>query len=153
MDKHSKYTQYMSHTCFFYGTLMAPRVLHGVIASAHSIETHAAVLAGFRRSRVRSAHYPAVVAHDGHSVQGAVVYNLTDADLRRLDQFEGDEYERRVVDVVDSVTGGVVQASVYVWIDSLQRLEEADWDFGQFSAAHIDDFIRDDAVRYERACS
>ena len=79
----------MSHSAFFYGTLMAPPVLHRVIwgpSSTISSSTaptptpnpppHAspllirpAVLPGYRRHRVRGADYPAIVpcSDDGKS--------------------------------------------------------------------------------------
>jgi len=104
----------MSHTAFFYGTLMAPPVLHRVIwgataappTPAHASQLHVrpAVLHGHRRHRVKHADYPAVIpaktTKSGAScVRGTLVTGLTDGDMWRLDTFEGAEYQRRKVRV------------------------------------------------------
>ena len=62
---------------------------------------------------------------------------LTDADLWRLDIFEGDEYERvkvrcrLLVDGNDDV-GEEVEVETYVWIAGEERLEAQEWDFEEF---------------------
>jgi Gamma-glutamyl cyclotransferase, AIG2-like len=85
-----------------------------------------AILHGFRRHRVRGADYPGIVpvlsgvslsssssslngvesvssaestSHQNSSVLGSLVSGLTDADVYRLDKFEGLEYEKRQVHV------------------------------------------------------
>lgn len=121
---------------------MSPRVLNSVIHNEQAIQTHAAILSNHRRSRVKNAHYPAVVADAGHSVEGTVVYNLSDSDVAKLDHFEGSEYERRQVTVTDKKTNEAIEANVYIWIDGTDRLEDTDWDFDLFSGNHIDEFMR-----------
>ncbi|EDU43961.1 GGACT domain-containing protein [Pyrenophora tritici-repentis] len=100
-----------SHTLFFYGTLMAPPVLHRVIwgsptppTAAHATLLHIrpAILHAHRRHRVKGADYPAVVPtaeEPTSSVRGTLVTGLTDGDIWRLDIFEGDEYSREKVRV------------------------------------------------------
>ncbi|KAK3200847.1 hypothetical protein GRF29_213g119578 [Pseudopithomyces chartarum] len=93
----------MSHTLFFYGTLMAPPVLHRVIwnqttpptpAHASLLHIRPAILHAFQRRQVRDADYPAIVPSPSASVRGTLVTGLTDGDVWRLDIFEGDMYER-----------------------------------------------------------
>ncbi|PYH96108.1 disease resistance protein Aig2 [Aspergillus ellipticus CBS 707.79] len=104
------------HVLFFYGTLMAPPVLHRVIHGHPTPEKwqrdlltiKPAILHSYRRHRVRHADYPGIVsvstdpntdANTGpeSSVLGTVVSGLTDGDVYRLDMFEGSEYEKREV--------------------------------------------------------
>ncbi|CAL5871281.1 uncharacterized protein PFLUO_LOCUS5531 [Penicillium psychrofluorescens] len=99
------------HVLFFYGTLMAPQVLHRVVHGHPDPEPwqkallsfKPAVLHGYKRHRVRSADYPGIVPASGEpstqKVLGTLVSGLTDGDLHRLDLFEGSEYERRAVAV------------------------------------------------------
>lgn len=98
------------HTLFFYGTLLAPPVLHRVIygTSTPTPETHPAMnylrirpalLRGYRRHRVAYADYPAVVPESGGVVRGSVVSGLTQGDVYRLDIFEGSQYAKADVDV------------------------------------------------------
>jgi len=71
------------------------------------------------------------------------VTGLTDADIYRLDIFEGDEYERQKVtckilvkegdaDGVGNEEGEEVAAETYIWIAGKQRLEDREWDFAEF---------------------
>ena len=100
-----------SHTAFFYGTLMAPPVLHRVIwgtqipptpAHASLLHIQPAILHAHRRHKVKSADYPAILpvsTSSASSVRGTLVTGLTDGDVWRLDLFEGHEYARRKVRV------------------------------------------------------
>jgi hypothetical protein len=103
----------MSHTAFFYGTLMAPPVLHRVIwgsqspptpAHASLLQIRPAILHAHRRHKVKGADYPAILpvsasTSPSSSVRGTLVEGLTDGDIWRLDIFEGSEYQRRKVKV------------------------------------------------------
>lgn len=98
------------HTLFFYGTLLAPPVLHRVIygTTTPTPETHPAMtylrirpalLRGYRRHRVAHADYPAIVPEAGGVVRGSVVSGLTQGDVYRLDIFEGSQYGKADVQV------------------------------------------------------
>ncbi|KGO63999.1 hypothetical protein PITC_013670 [Penicillium italicum] len=111
------------HVLFFYGTLMAPQILHKVIHGQANPEPwqkallrfQPAILHGYRRHRVQNADYPGIVAvpepqtdtekssapktSAGTSVIGTLVSGLTDGDVHRLDRYEGSEYEKRPVAV------------------------------------------------------
>lgn len=139
------------HTAFFYGTLMAPSVLHRVCHGTSEpsafyknlLRIRPAVLHRYRRHRVKAADYPALLP-DGERdacVRGTLVEGLTDGDIWRLDIFEGDEYERRKVEtrvLVEQEQGGQttegekIVAETYVWISARERLEDEEWDFDQF---------------------
>jgi len=154
-------------SAFFYGTLMAPAVLHRVCHGPSNptfttpttsyLKSTPAVLHSHRRHRVKNADYPAVLPHNDTStstsssstVRGTYVTGLTDADLWRLDIFEGDEYERRKVKVrlLESNSAGKfngdgnelgesrneeVEAETYIWIAGADRLEDEEWDFEHF---------------------
>ncbi|KAJ4322509.1 hypothetical protein N0V94_002385 [Neodidymelliopsis sp. IMI 364377] len=145
----------MSHTAFFYGTLMAPPVLHRVIwgsqtpptpAHASLLRIRPAILHSHQRRKVRHADYPAILPSASQSeVRGTLVEGLTDGDIWRLDIFEGTEYERREVkaNVLESkgragdsdhpdLEGEEVAAQTYVWTAGEHRLEAEEWDFDHF---------------------
>ena len=77
----------------------------------------------------------------GPCVRGTYVEGLTEADMWRLDIFEGGEYVRRKV-VCRLVEGegegdggeeeGEVEAETYVWRDGEVGLEGGEWDFEEF---------------------
>ncbi|GAB7360571.1 hypothetical protein MBLNU230_g0456t1 [Neophaeotheca triangularis] len=141
------------HNAFFYGTLMAPKVLHRVCFghnptlnpryNTDSITPKPAILHDFRRHRVKFADYPAIVPARGSTVRGLYVTGLTDRDMYRLDAFEGPEYGRyavkaRVLEEVGegggegNVEGDEVEADTYVWEAGEARLEAREWDFAEF---------------------
>ncbi|KAF4214855.1 hypothetical protein CNMCM8980_008948 [Aspergillus fumigatiaffinis] len=123
------------HVLFFYGTLMAPQILHRVIHGRPDPEPwqkgmlsfKPAILHGYRRHRVRGADYPGIVPcpsdnkdptgeSGSASVLGTVVSGLTDGDVHRLDVFEGSEYVKervRVRVLAESLSvGGRQEASI-----------------------------------------
>ena len=159
----------MSHTAFFYGTLMAPPVLHRVIwgsqtpptpAHASLLRVRPAILHAYQRRKVRHADYPAVIpSASENEVRGTLVEGLTDGDIWRLDIVEGSEYDRmpvkvRVLEskgrVGDSehknVEGEEVDAQTYVWAAGEQRLEIEEWDFDQFVKEKMSRWVGRDAA-------
>lgn len=134
-----------SRSAFFYGTLMAPQVLsrvcHGQKPTNTTFQATPAILHNYRRHRVRHADYPGILPCTHASVRGTYVTGLTDADIWRLDIFEGDQYAREVVKArlltgdgaAGNVEGGQeVQCETYVWIAGAEELEDGEWDFEQF---------------------
>jgi hypothetical protein len=113
------------------------------IYASHNLQMQPAILHDHRRHRVRHADYPAVIPYPGASVRGTYVTGLTDADIWRLDIFEGDEYARReatakILTVVGdengdgNVEGESVPVETYIWIAGEDGLEEKEWDFAEF---------------------
>ncbi|KAH7008351.1 AIG2-like family-domain-containing protein [Ilyonectria destructans] len=135
-------------TAFFYGTLMAPEVFFSVcygdknppqvIKDMHTFTP--AILDGYCRHRVQFADYPGIIAEEGHTVLGIYATGLTDANIEKLDYFEGSEYNRENVKVKlvkkdgDAISGGEhKETSVYVF-NQPDFLEKKEWDFAQFRA-------------------
>ncbi|KAJ8604384.1 hypothetical protein MRB53_041828 [Persea americana] len=142
------------HAAFFYGTLMAPSVLHRVTAKPRDTFTaRPAILHNHRRHRVLRCDYPAMIPAASSSVRGTFVEGLDDRDLARLDAFEGDEYVARKVEVrllVPEEKSGAVpgaktdgerevvqdgesrEAWTYIWVAGKGKLEDGEWDFDEF---------------------
>lgn len=145
-----------TRSAFCYGTLMAPQVLYRVIFGSSEPEVRQkkrivirpAILHEFRRHRVRTAEFPAIVPNPSSTVRGTFITGLTDGDFIRLDSFEGSMYERRPVKVkllknvrledevrdssVARLEGEEVEAETYVWRYPLRDLEDREWDFEHF---------------------
>jgi hypothetical protein len=131
---------------------MSPEILHRVchgntnptnpIYATHQLRIQPAILPHHRRHRVRGADYPAIVPHEGSAVRGTYVTGLTDADVWRLDVFEGAEYVRRKArarvlvpgegEGEVEVEGEEVEAETYVWVADVAELEDREWDFEEF---------------------
>ncbi|KAL2136934.1 hypothetical protein VTI74DRAFT_95 [Chaetomium olivicolor] len=138
------------HCAFFYGTLMVPDVFYSVcygtkdvpeaIAKLHSF--HPAILHGYCRRRVKYADYPGITEDKDHEVFGTFTTGLTNANMAKLDYFEGSQYERRKVTVKlleklgnlkgeGNVEGEERTAEVYVFRDK-RELEDKEWDLEEF---------------------
>lgn len=119
-----------------------------VIKNLHTFSP--AVLHGHCRHRVKMADYPAVVAEEGHSVRGVYATGLTDANMVKLDYFEGSEYERKKVKVRllegESASEGEEKDVVaYIFLFP-ERLERGEWDFEQFRKDKMAYWARGDWV-------
>lgn len=68
---------------------------------------------------------------------------LTDGDIFRLDIFEGGEYDRRRVKIRvlkvegdeagrGAVEGEEMEVETYIWVAGNDKLEDGEWDFGEF---------------------
>jgi hypothetical protein len=97
-----------------------------------------AILYDHCRHRVKYADYPAVVPEEGHRVRGIYVTGLTDANIVKLDYFEGSEYLRKMttVKLLKTEDGkeeeyASEQTSVYIFIQP-DALEKGEWDFQEF---------------------
>ena len=97
-----------------------------------------AILEDYCRHRVKYADYPGAIPEKGHKTRGIYATGLTDANMVKLDYFEGSEYERRTVKVKmlrkegdEEVPGEEKSAQVYVFIKP-QELERIEWDFEEF---------------------
>lgn len=128
-----------------------PQNLNVPQAQADVLRIRPAILHAYQRHKVKNADYPAILpSNESSSVRGTLVSGLTDGDIWRLDIFEGSEYERKKVKVcvleqsqnegmgdvnqaeADNVEGEELEAEVYVWTASPNRLEPQEWDFAEF---------------------
>ncbi|KAF5002658.1 hypothetical protein FGRMN_196 [Fusarium graminum] len=144
------------YTAFFYGTLMAPEVFFTVcygdrnppqvIKDMHTFTP--AILEGYCRHRVQYADYPGVVAEKGHTVLGVYATGLTDANMNKLDIFEGSEYIKETVKVkllnkdgTNPAKQEVKETSVYVYMKP-EHLEKVEWDFEEFRKQKMQNWTR-----------
>jgi gamma-glutamylcyclotransferase (GGCT)/AIG2-like uncharacterized protein YtfP len=126
------------HALFAYGTLLVPEVFYGVVG--RQIDGQAARLAGHARFRLRGRVYPAIVAHPTQQVLGALYPDLGADELQRLDDYEGDLYERRAVSVL--VGRLLLPAQAYVLAPAeAGELSADEWDLEQFRREHLASYL------------
>ncbi|KAF9166475.1 hypothetical protein DFQ26_007763 [Actinomortierella ambigua] len=108
-----------AHPCFFYGSLMDPRVLNAVTRPEADAEHYSvrASISGFIRYPYHNQPYPGIIPVDDPSrtVNGILVFGHSDLERHRLDQFEGSEYPRSVqkVQILDPVPAKYATAVVH----------------------------------------
>jgi gamma-glutamylcyclotransferase (GGCT)/AIG2-like uncharacterized protein YtfP len=144
---------------FTYGTLMSTKLLSWVLTGDSSnyaqIEDQSAVkrlpatLCGYRRVPVFHSDYPALIpAEPTDMVHGFLVFPSTESQWRKLDDFEGEIYERTLVrcHIRDAgSTGDVgieVEADVYLWVDDHEKLElDGEWSYDIFEKERLEDWL------------
>jgi gamma-glutamylcyclotransferase (GGCT)/AIG2-like uncharacterized protein YtfP len=105
---------------FVYGSLTNPRRLDSVIGRPHQGERLRARLRGFRSLRSQEYEYPFLVPAQGRYADGVLVMDLSEADLRAIDEYEEvDQHRYRRVSVEVEVWGcgpghTLVPAQTYV---------------------------------------
>jgi gamma-glutamylcyclotransferase (GGCT)/AIG2-like uncharacterized protein YtfP len=117
---------------FTYGSLMFAPVWEQVCAGRYA--TQKMVLKDFQRYCIKNESYPAVVPLPGASVEGLVYLHVSDADRRKLDQFEGAEYVVRQ----QEISGIVV---VFYEFVALDRLDYRDWSPSDFEHKGLPTFL------------
>ncbi|KAH8590997.1 AIG2-like family-domain-containing protein [Bisporella sp. PMI_857] len=150
------------HTAFFYGTLMAKeilfRVLYGTtrpenteyLAVAQDIHISSAVLRDYCRHRVEGADYPGIIAQKGASVLGTYVTGLRDADIYRLDMFEGRQYKRTEVKVVLEHDKSEAEAETYVFLYEDDLVKE-EWSYEDFRKTKLQYWADVESEEYAEA--
>ena len=128
------------HRLFCYGTLQVPQVIQAVTGRTYS--GIKAVLRGYAIYRVKNAEYPGIVHSPGSSTEGILYDNVSDADLKVLDLFEGEFYRRQMLEVCgrDHATS---LAWVYVIVEQhLGILSEESWCLTDFLDNGLEKFMQ-----------
>jgi hypothetical protein len=113
---------------FVYGTLVDPRQLDAVLGHPHGGERLRACLHDYQRVSVPGFEYSAIVQTQGERVDGILVMDLSEDDLRVLDLYEEVQsgfYSRACVEVDAWGCGPrpiIIAAQTYVAGPHLQRL-------------------------------
>ena len=100
-----------------------------------------AQLPDYKRFTVQGEVYPAVLKAQGVVTKGILYFNVSEPDLKKLDQFEGEIYFPEKVEVFD-IEGKKEHAIVYCLKDDFKHLKSSiDWDFDYFLRHHLKNFL------------
>ena len=147
----------MSLAVFTYGSLMFDEVWSRIVSGHYA--SAPATLSGYSRFAVIGEQYPGVIpgadsgidlgtvsdtAIDANTVapmvEGVVYYGVNEADMERLDIFEGEFYNRCTEQV--TVAGAMISAQVYVIKPAYQYLLAPEaWDIERFKQQGLEEFI------------
>ena len=128
------------HRLFCYGTLQVPQVIRAVTGRDYFGKT--AVLRDHAIYRVKNAEYPGITYSVGGVAEGVLYEDISNADLKRLDLFEGEFYDRQMLDVrlPDQATK---KAWVYVIAQQhMGVLSEDSWRLTDFLDNGLDKFMK-----------
>lgn len=123
---------------FVYGSLMYLPVWAQVVNGVYPCMN--AVAHGYQRLAVPGETYPAMIESNAAKVQGLVWLDVLPDDVARLDEFEGNEYERREIDVVLNTSGDALKAHAYIWLNA-DLLSDKIWSVSKFEAEGMQAFL------------
>ena len=133
----------MQPRLFVYGTLQAAECLQGLLNRVPP--TRPALLRGYARWRIHGASFPAIIrSAETDSVTGVLLEELTPRELRALDFYEDEFYERLAVRVEPISAGGVqLDAMAYVWPSSHSHLVDigAPWSYEAWRENVMTEFV------------
>jgi len=123
---------------FIYGTLLAPEVLRLLVP--RDVEQGDARLRGYVRRALHGVVFPGIVPREGETTHGVLLQGLRREEVERLDDFEGDLYQR--TPCVVETERGEHQATVYVLRQEHSgRLAPRDWSFEAFMRDDFEDYL------------
>lgn len=127
---------------FTYGSLMFEQIWNLVVEGVY--EKSAAIIAGYIRRAVIDEDYPALLSQTASAETAGILYfNVSEADLCRLDEFEGRYYARKQEPVMVE-NGSTASAEVYIFKERyLHLVSENEWDPAHFEAIGMKRFIHD----------
>jgi gamma-glutamylcyclotransferase (GGCT)/AIG2-like uncharacterized protein YtfP len=130
----------MSPGCLFaYGTLQVAEIFEHIVGRA--LPGCPALLQGYARYRVAQRVYPAIVRQPGAYVSGLLYSGLDARELEHLDVYEGELYQRTLLEV--QASGTRVEAWTYVLGDAhLEQLAPDAWDLETFQREHLTSYLK-----------
>lgn len=100
-----------------------------------------ATLHGYQRLAVKDEEYPAAIPNPTNNITGLLYLDVSPQDLARLDDFEGEYYERFSITVVISESEHIT-AEVYILNPRYRNtVEMFEWDVVRFKEVGIGRFI------------
>lgn len=129
----------MNHL-FTYGTLMLPEVSEKIFGQVSNEEV---VLRNYRRFKLfyneEELFYPALIGEEGTQTKGILFRNLTNQQLELIDEYEGNEYERRMVQI--EAENEILEVWCYVWKPNLHFMVKEEWSIDWFKQNFLADFL------------
>jgi len=124
---------------FTYGSLMFPAVMKAV--TGRDFSSRNARVKNHVRFRVRGESYPGLTPLEGAVTQGVLHLNVDALSLRRLDDFEGEMYERTEISA-EALDGESLMAQTYLIKPQYRdRLSSEPWDPEHFEKADLVQFM------------
>ena len=129
------------YAMFFYGTLRALEVREAVLGK--DIDKHKsnkAIIYKHQVYKVMNANYPLITYTNNSQdkVEGLLVHNISEEELKKLDAFEGKNYFRAKAQV--EVHGQLFNVEIYM-PDKTMGLDQI-WDFDDWYKNNMEDFFK-----------
>ena len=123
---------------FTYGSLMFPSVMKAV--TGREFAAKKARVKNYARFKVKGESYPGLTPLKGAETEGVLYMGLDALSVKRLDDFEGELYERTEIPA-DTMEGESLTAQTYaIKAQYRDRLSSKEWDPTHFEKADLLEF-------------
>eukprot|EP00894_Picocystis_sp_ML_P004884 jgi/Pico_ML_1/55401/g1091.t1 len=125
---------------FAYGTLLVDQVVEALLQ--RPVERKPAVLQDYKRFRIKGKPYPAIVQWKGGKVEGSV-FDVDQKEMKLLDIYEGDDYDRIVAEVMARDESGsevALPTQVYAYPELTEEMD-GEWDPEDFNEHHLGEYV------------
>ncbi len=124
---------------FAYGSLINDEILMSLLGRRLTKTT--VTLINYKRVKVAGEEYPAIRPNQGSIVEGILISGLSSDDIRCLDHYEGDCYERIPVTVV-TADNKQQHCETYIFKpEYYDMLSNEDWCNEEFRNHHMQQFL------------
>lgn len=125
---------------FTYGSLMYAPVWTKVVTGHYPYQT--ATLYDYQRVCVKNEDYPVIIPQAGKQLHGIIYFDVSTADVKRLDAFEG-EYYNRINHPIQCQTGNILEAAMYALAPEHSTIAELKpWPVEQFEQTGLQRFLQ-----------
>jgi gamma-glutamylcyclotransferase (GGCT)/AIG2-like uncharacterized protein YtfP len=122
----------LSHV-FCYGTLLVPDLVSSLIGvDADDLQYTPAVLPKYKRYSVKNERYPVIKPHHKCSTKGYLLLIENEAQLKAIDEWEGDLYRRIEVEVESE--GKIIMAYTYADTEDKLKIVDKKWKLENFTS-------------------
>lgn len=118
---------------------MIPDVMYAVTARKFRFKN--TMLKGYARFTVKGDSYPGIIPSTNSITEGIIYFNVDELSLERLDEFEGDLYQRIPIQV-ETKDNEVLNAETYIIKPRYRRcLSSKEWNLKEFAQKHLAAFL------------
>lgn len=130
----------MAINLFSYGTLMLPAVI-GIVCD-QTLQGVDASAENFMRVCLKDRIYPGMIQKEDCITDGILYSGISEEQLKRLDYFEGLEYQRQTITVELPNSKKLVAETYLVAPDNAHLAIERPWNVKEFKDRHLSEYLK-----------
>lgn len=96
------------------------------------------LLFNYSARRLKNRDYPGLIEHHGAETEGIIYINVSEKDMERLNNFEGDEYQRIILKCQKHVK--IKNIETYLYTGSKANILDENWSFDDFKHNSFNSF-------------
>ena len=93
-------------------------------------------LCNYAARKLKNRAYPGLIHVENSNTSGIIYKNIDEKDIVKLDEFEGQEYQRIELFEMDGI-----KVHTYLYTSTLENLLLEEWDYTHFIENEFEDFI------------